>query len=85
MNKPSKSIKSHPILDVSGHKCPIPVLRLRRYMDQAAPLSHVIVQATDPMTELDIPYYCQQAGHELIGIEHKDTIILYHIRKCADD
>ena len=54
-------------------------------MDQAAPLSHVIVQATDPMTELDIPYYCQQAGHELIGIEHRDTIILYHIRKCADD
>lgn len=53
-------------LDVTGHKCPIPVLRLRKFMERLKKGDELTLKATDPMTELDIPHFCTQAGHILI-------------------
>ena len=69
-------------MDVSGHKCPIPVLRLRRLLDKIKDGATVKLTATDPMTLIDIPNFCREAGHEVENIVEGDDYILYLIKKC---
>lgn len=70
------------ILDVSGHKCPIPVLRLRRALEKYAAGTVVALKATDPMTLIDVPNFCREAGHLIEDVEESDGQITYVIRKC---
>ena len=55
-------------LDVSGHKCPLPVLRLRRMMENIGIGEIVELIATDPMTLIDIPNFCREAGHSIENV-----------------
>ncbi|WP_321394748.1 sulfurtransferase TusA family protein [Emcibacter sp.] len=70
-------------LDVSGHKCPIPVLRLRKMLEISAPSSYIRVRATDEMTLLDIPHFCHQAGHALEQQTEESGFYIYLVRKSA--
>jgi tRNA 2-thiouridine synthesizing protein A len=50
-------------IDARGLKCPLPVLKLEKRLEQLAPGVSLIVLATDPMARIDIPLYCRQYGH----------------------
>ncbi|MBT6033116.1 MAG: sulfurtransferase TusA family protein, partial [Kordiimonadaceae bacterium] len=76
------SIKADHKLDVSGHKCPIPVLRLRRLMENIKIGNMVELKATDLMTLIDIPNFCREAGHDVYEVTEQDDYILYFIKKC---
>lgn len=55
-------------LDLKGLKCPLPVLRLRRYLrDHAVIGEQVKVMTTDPMAQLDIPHFCNEFHQKLIA------------------
>lgn len=55
-------------LDLKGLKCPLPVLRLRRYLrDHVAIGEQVCVYTTDPMSTLDIPHFLNEAGQKLVS------------------
>ena len=69
-------------LDVSGHKCPIPVLRLRRFLEKLSVGDVVSLLATDPMTLIDVPNFCREAGHSIESVTETDDNILYLIKKC---
>lgn len=68
-------------LDVSGHKCPIPVLRLRRLLEKLSTGETVALLATDPMTLIDVPNFCREAGHSVESVVETDENILYLIKK----
>lgn len=51
------------MLDCRGLKCPLPVLKLEKGIEAAAPGTALVVLATDPMAKIDIPLYCRQHGH----------------------
>jgi len=51
------------VLDCRGLKCPLPVLKLEKRIEGAAPGATVVMLATDPMAKIDIPLYCRQHGH----------------------
>jgi tRNA 2-thiouridine synthesizing protein A len=51
------------LLDCRGLKCPLPVLKLEKRIEAAAPGTALVVLATDPMAKIDIPLYCRQHGH----------------------
>lgn len=55
------------IVDARGLLCPLPVLRLRRALNNAAPGVEVTLWATDPAAVLDVPHFCAEAGHELLS------------------
>jgi len=67
---------------VSGHKCPIPVLRLRRALEKLKVCDRVELKATDPMTLVDIPNFCREAGHVINNVTETEDYILYLITKC---
>jgi tRNA 2-thiouridine synthesizing protein A len=50
-------------IDCRGLKCPLPVLKLEKRVEAAAPGAVLVVLATDPMAKIDIPLYCRQHGH----------------------
>jgi len=69
-------------LDVSGHKCPLPVMRLRRLIVNIKIGEFVELKATDPMTLIDIPNYCRETGHVVVNVTEGDDCILYLVKKC---
>ncbi|MEZ5757974.1 MAG: sulfurtransferase TusA family protein [Emcibacteraceae bacterium] len=76
------SIKAAERLDVSGHKCPIPVLRLRRAMEKMSVGECLELKATDPMTMIDIPNFCRETEQKLVHTTETDKHIIFVIEKC---
>lgn len=55
------------VVDARGLLCPLPVLRLRKALVSASPGARVLLIASDPMAEVDVPHFCAGAGHVMIG------------------
>ncbi|SCM78069.1 putative Sulfurtransferase TusA-like protein [uncultured Pleomorphomonas sp.] len=62
-------------LDLKGLNCPLPVLRTGKALRALEPGDLLVVEATDPMAAIDIPHYCREQGHRLVG-EEKDGAVL---------
>ncbi|PCI33529.1 MAG: hypothetical protein COB54_04315 [Alphaproteobacteria bacterium] len=71
-------------LNVTGHKCPVPVLRVRRCLERMMKGAILKVLATDPMTQIDIPHFCQQSGHDLMEMSQKDDVFVFLIKKAGE-
>jgi tRNA 2-thiouridine synthesizing protein A len=54
-------------LDALGLKCPLPVLRTQKILADMLPGQQIEVEASDPMSRLDIPHFCREAGHALLA------------------
>ncbi|KUF10919.1 sulfurtransferase TusA family protein [Pseudoponticoccus marisrubri] len=68
-------------LDARGLLCPLPVLKARKRLQAMAPGQVLRVQATDPAAVVDVPHFCTEAGHDLVGTAEEDAAQLYFIRK----
>ncbi len=71
-------------LDVTGHKCPIPILRVRRILERMPGGAILRVLATDPMTRVDFPHFCQESSHELLEMTEEDGIFVFLIIKTGE-
>ncbi|MCK5426000.1 MAG: sulfurtransferase TusA family protein [Emcibacter sp.] len=71
-------------LDVTGHRCPVPVLRVRRRLESMPPTTILKILATDPMTQIDFPHFCQESGHELLEMTEVNTVFHFLIKKAGE-
>lgn len=72
-------------LDLKGLKCPLPVLRLRRYLrDHAKIGERVEVMTTDPMAQIDIPHFCNEFHQELISSTTAIDSHIFIVEKRTD-
>ncbi len=72
-------MKSDPdVLDVSGLPCPMPLVKLKKYLSQNPEASAVTLIATDKGALKDIPAFCQVYGLpcELVSQEEKITFLI---------
>jgi tRNA 2-thiouridine synthesizing protein A len=69
-------------LDLSGLKCPLPVLRTRKALRTLAPGAQIDVVCTDPMAAIDIPNMVRESGDILVEFVRQETHLLFHIRKA---
>ncbi len=69
-------------LDLSGLKCPLPALRVRKALRSAAPGTAMRVVCTDPMAALDIPNLLRETGDHLDAREDADGKLVFVIRKA---
>lgn len=51
------------LLDARGLRCPLPVLKAEKLLAQLPAGATLVALATDPMAKIDIPLFCQRAGH----------------------
>ncbi len=65
-------------LDLTGLKCPLPVLKARRQIGQME--SGILeVQADDPAAPLDFEHFCDTAGLTLLKSDAVDGRFTFHI------
>jgi tRNA 2-thiouridine synthesizing protein A len=57
------------VYDLRGLNCPLPVLKARKRLSGMALGGRLWVETTDPLATLDIPAFCNEAGHRLVASE----------------
>lgn len=54
---------SFPTIDLTGYRCPIPVIRAEAALRGLAPGARLRIVADDPLAAVDLPHFCREAGH----------------------
>jgi len=54
------------ILDTTGLKCPLPVLKARKVLSAMPTGSVLKIIASDPGAPEDLRHFCEAAGHRLL-------------------
>ncbi len=71
-------------LDLSGLKCPLPVLRTNKALRALKPGAVIEVTADDPASAKDFPVYCDTAGHALLAADAAEGgRFVFRIRKSG--
>lgn len=68
-------------LDLSGLKCPLPVLRTRKALLAMTPGQRLRVICTDPLAGIDVPNLIRETGDVLEEQNQDQTRISFLIRK----
>ncbi|MBL8702444.1 MAG: sulfurtransferase TusA family protein [Alphaproteobacteria bacterium] len=71
------------ILDVTGLKCPLPVLRVQKRMRDLPPGEILRILATDPGAPRDLASFCEAQGHELLSTTQDADVFTIEIRRRA--
>lgn len=85
MKSPNQSSSGHHhsevVLDLKGLLCPLPVLKARKALEGMASGEKLTVLATDPMAAIDVPHFCQEQGHSLLGQSKEGEVLAFTIRR----
>jgi tRNA 2-thiouridine synthesizing protein A len=68
-------------LDASGLSCPLPVLKARKALIGMQPGDVLEVTTTDPMSVVDMPVFCAQAGHTIVREDRVDNSFVFTIER----
>jgi len=68
-------------VDVTGQKCPMPVLLTSQAAKRLEPGQVLLIEATDPGSQRDIPSWANDTGNALLESTHRDGVFRYLIRK----
>ena len=71
------------VLDLTGLKCPLPVLKTRKALPRLQPGDVLEVRCTDPMALIDIPVLIGETGDRITSSERSDEVIVFVIEKRA--
>ena len=62
------------LIDAKGLKCPQPLLLVKQGIKQISVQQVLLLEATDPGTDLDLEVWCERFGHSIINTRlHKKT------------
>ena len=70
-------------MNLTGMKCPLPVLKARRQINQMAPSAVLKITADDPAAPLDFEHFCDTGGHQLLSSTEEAGIFTFVIAKSA--
>jgi tRNA 2-thiouridine synthesizing protein A len=68
-------------LDLTGLKCPLPVLKTRKALTALAPGAVLEVRCTDPLAVIDIPNLIRETGDKVEIAENTAQRIVFMIEK----
>ena len=66
-------------IDLKGLKCPLPALKTRKAISKASKGQSLYIEATDPMSVIDIPHAVQEMGAALIQQSCENNIYTFTI------
>lgn len=69
-------------LDLTGLKCPLPVLKTRKALKALIAGDRLEVHCTDPLSVIDIPNLIRETGDRVEIIEHAEKRIVFMIEKA---
>ena len=68
-------------LDLVGLKCPIPVLKTKKFLATLDSEQQVTVTTDDPASEKDLQEFCRKTGNHLIQQFNQDNLIITIIQR----
>lgn len=68
-------------LDLTGLKCPLPVLRTRKALKALSAGEQLEVHCTDPLSVIDIPTLIRETGDRVEIVERAGQRIVFMIEK----
>ena len=72
------------LIDASGLKCPLPVLKARKALQSLTDGDKLRVISTDPASPLDFKHFCNSKGHSLISVKEKeDSFEFVIVKSCS--
>ena len=71
------------LVDASGLKCPLPVLKARKALQSLTDGDKLRVISTDPASPLDFKHFCNSKGHSLLSVEEKEESFEFVIVKSC--
>ena len=69
------------VLDTSGLKCPLPVLKAKKAIKNINSGEQIKVIATDPGAMKDFQHFCKATGDALESAVEEDNVLTFIIRK----
>ncbi|HEV2549729.1 MAG TPA: sulfurtransferase TusA family protein [Stellaceae bacterium] len=70
------------VLDTSGLKCPLPVLKARKALRDVPTGGVLRVIATDPGAVKDFEHFCKTTGHRLLAHREEAGKLVFEIEKA---
>ena len=68
-------------MDLTGLLCPLPVLKAQKRLESMQS-GHVLkVLASDPMSAIDMPHFCNEQNHKLLTNEKDGELYIFRIRR----
>lgn len=71
------------VLDTSGLKCPLPVLKAKKALKTMAGGATLKVIATDPGAVRDFAHFCDATGDALLVSDDNEGVLTFVIRKAG--
>ena len=71
------------VLDTSGLKCPLPVLKAKKTLKSMAVGAQLTVVATDPGAMKDFHNFCEATGDTLVSASEDDGVLTFVISKAG--
>lgn len=68
-------------VDLSGLRCPLPIVELNKLINKIGAGEELIVTATDPAFCLDVEAWCRLTGHALLALDQRNGNLIATIRK----
>ena len=68
-------------VDASGLNCPLPLLRLKKALQEMVSGKVVKVIATDPAAHLDFGVFSQQSGNQIVEFFKESEKQIFYIKK----
>jgi tRNA 2-thiouridine synthesizing protein A len=69
------------VVDARGHRCPVPTLRLRKALEQAAEGQVVRLLADDPLAKIDVPHFAQTEGFRLLSCTQEGRTLVFEVAR----
>ena len=70
-------------LDLKGLSCPMPVVKTKKALDSMQAGQVLFIEVTDKGSKADIPAMLKRTGNELLGMEEKDNVFTFLVKKVA--
>jgi tRNA 2-thiouridine synthesizing protein A len=70
-------------LDARGLLCPLPVLKARKALSRLPDGAVLRVLTNDPAARIDMPHFCNEAGHALLDTAEIDGGHAFTLRKSG--
>lgn len=64
-----------------GLECPLPVLKARKRLGEMPEGAVLCLVCDDPLSAIDVPFFCSEAGHDLLSTVTTGPEMRYRIRK----
>lgn len=68
------------IIDVTGYRCPMPLLKMKQALNSVEIGDTILVKVSDPGSQRDFQAFIQMTPHQMVT-EVDDNLFLYWITK----